>query len=120
MYIVRSSRMDFETKQALARTGHSDLMASAVRIKAARLCIGQSQEELGGHAGVKKAAINNVEKGRSYPGRSLMLYLFREHRIDFNFLILGHFVQLPGDVQDRLFGALEVVNSEWDQEANSS
>ena len=112
--------MDFSKKEALARTGDGNLVACAVRAKAARMYSEKSQEEVGRFAGVTKAAINNVEKARSYPSRSLMMYFFREHRIDFNFLILGHFSQLPADVQNRLFDALVTVNSEWDREPNSN
>lgn len=99
-------------KERLALTGDSSHAASAIRVKASRLLTGLGQEEFGSRGGVKKSAINNIEKGRSYPARPLMLYLFREHRIDFNFLILGHYAQLPGDVQDRLFECLEAVHSE--------
>jgi transcriptional regulator with XRE-family HTH domain len=107
--------MDFETKEALAMTRDGEAKAAAIRLKAARLYTGLSQEEFGSKGGVKKAAIGNIEKGRSFPARPLMTFLFREHRIDFNFLIYGEFAQLPADVQDRLFPLLQDVHSEWDQ-----
>lgn len=112
--------MDFETKERLALTRDDSKEAAAIRLKAARLYTGLSQEELGKRGGIRKSAINNIEKGRSYPARPLMTYLFREHRIDFNFLILGVFSQLPSDVQDQLFPMLEDVHNEWDQAASSS
>lgn len=111
--------MDTDTKEALAHLGKTDNVASAIRAKAARLAIGLSQPQLGEKIGKGKSTISNVEKGLSHPGRDLMIYLSREHRIDFNFMMAGHFSQLPADVQDVLFPALATVNSEWDQESNS-
>ncbi|MGB0901173.1 helix-turn-helix domain-containing protein [Halocynthiibacter sp.] len=110
--------MDYAEKERLALTGNGDAKASSIRAKAARLYTGNSQEDVGANAGVKKAAINNVEKARSLPSRSLMMYFFREHRIDFNFLIYGQFSQLPSDVQDRLFEKLQDVHNELDQTTN--
>jgi hypothetical protein len=48
-----------------------------------------------------------------------MRYFFRSHRIDFNFLIHGEFAQLPADVQDRLFSALEALSSGQGQTEDS-
>lgn len=101
--------MDYEDKRRLARTGDFSLSAAAVRLRAARAVAGISQEELGRHGGVKKAAMSNAEKGSAYANRATLAYLFREHRIDFNFMIHGDFVQLPGDIQDRLFDALALI-----------
>ena len=111
--------MDFLTKERLAMTRDSESKAAAIRLKAARLYTGLSQDDLGAMGGVKNAAISNIEKGRSFPGRPLMTYLFREHRIDFNFLIYGEFAQLPSDVQERLFPFLQSAHNEWDRVTNS-
>lgn len=110
--------MNFEQKERLACTGDGSKEAASKRLKAARLAIGQSQQQLGENGGVKTAAINNSERGRSFPGRSVMMYLFREHRIDFNFLIAGEYSQLPQDVQDRLFQHLADEESGQDQSTN--
>lgn len=108
--------MNTQEKERLALTGDASEMASGVRMKAARLTTGLGQEAFGQHGGIGKQAVNNVEKGRSFPSRPIMVYLFREHRIDFNFLILGQFSQLPGDVQDVLFEKLSDVHGERDLE----
>jgi transcriptional regulator with XRE-family HTH domain len=107
--------MDFEEKKRLARTGDAEKPAAAIRLRAARAAIQFSQEQLGKAGGVKKAAISNAESGSVFPNRTVMQFLNREHRIDFNFLINGDFVQLPGDVQDRLFFALANLESATDQ-----
>ncbi|WP_239494573.1 helix-turn-helix domain-containing protein [Roseovarius amoyensis] len=98
--------MTYEEKAALARTGDYSKEAVAVRLRAARNAAGLSQAELGKAARNSKAAISNAEQALSYPGRPVLIYLYREHRIDLNFIVCGDFVQLPGDVQDRLFAAL--------------
>ncbi|WP_109464386.1 helix-turn-helix domain-containing protein [Albibacillus kandeliae] len=86
-------------------TGDASKHACGARLTAARKAIHLSQEQLGEKIGISKAAISNVEKGRSYPGHNLLLYLHREHRIDFNFMMHGDYAQLPSDVQASLFEA---------------
>lgn len=107
--------MEYSEKRRLARTGDADKEAAGIRLRAARRVSGLSQEDLGSAGGVKKAAISNAEKGMAYPNRSVLVYLHREFRIDFNFMIHGDFAQLPGDIQDLLFDALSDVESESDQ-----
>lgn len=109
--------MDFETKKRLARTGDAGNAAAALRLRAARAAIQYSQEQLGKAGGVKKAAISNAEKGSVFPNRSVLVFLNREHRIDFNFMINGDFVQLPGDVQDQLFAVLADLENAADQKS---
>lgn len=113
--------MDIETKSHLARVNDMGLAATAVRLRAAFIVTGLSQHlELAKAAGISKTVLSNAMAGSTYPNRDLMKYLYRAHRIDFNFLMNGDFSQLPGDVQDRLFPALSLAGSEWDQKENSS
>lgn len=107
--------MDFRDKEALAGTRDTSKEAAAKRLKAARLLTGLGQQAFGEASGVSKAAISNAEKARSYPGREAMIFLHREHRVDFNFMIAGEFVQLPNDVQEKLMSALLAVDSGLDQ-----
>lgn len=113
--IGQHSPMDYDEKRRLCRTGRADKDAAAVRLRAARRFTELSQEDLGKAGGVKKAAVSNAEKGIAYPNRSVLLFLHREFRIDLNFMINGDFVQLPGDVQDRLFDVLSALESGTDQ-----
>lgn len=113
--------MNSELKERLALTGRMDIAACSIRLKAARFAANLTQKQLADVLGLKRTTnISNMELALSYPNREVMSYFFREHRIDFNFLMSGHYAQLPGDVQDRLFSALEASNSEWDQRENSS
>lgn len=113
--------MDIETKSNLARVNDMGLAATAVRLRAAFIVTGLPQHlELAKAAGISKTVLSNAMAGSTYPNRDLLKYLYRAHRIDFNFMMNGDFSQLPGDVQDRLFVALEVANSEWDQREGSN
>ena len=103
--------MEYDEKKRLSRLGEADKDAAALRLRAARLVTGLSQDGLGKAGGVKKAAVSNAEKGMAYPNRSVLLFLHREYRIDLNFMINGDFAQLHGDVKDKLFQALLSLES---------
>lgn len=107
--------MNIETKDALACRLDDSKSACATRLRAARLITGYSQKEAAQLAGVGATSWNNAEAGRNYPSLQAMRWLFRAHRIDFNFLIAGEFAQLPGDVQDRLFAVLAQANELGEQ-----
>lgn len=113
--------MNSDQKQRLAHTGDIGIVACAIRLRAARIAVGLSQLQLAHSLGLKRTTnISNMEQALTYPNRELMSYFWREHRIDFNFLMSGQYAQLPGDVQDLLFPALEAANNEWDQRESSS
>ncbi|MZR14247.1 helix-turn-helix domain-containing protein [Maritimibacter sp. DP07] len=111
--------MEARLKTELARTGDESAEAAALRLRAAREAIQMSQIELGAAVGRGKSAISNMEKARSFVSMDVMRYLFREHRIDFNFMMAGLYAQLPGDVQDRLFAELATLNSGTGQKPSS-
>ena len=90
----------------LALRGNSSKEAAAIRLKAARLSAGMTQKELGEQIGRGMAQISNMEKAMSFPSWPLMTYLYEEHRIDINFMVIGSYSTLPSDVQDRLFQRL--------------
>jgi transcriptional regulator with XRE-family HTH domain len=112
-------RMDIGQKESLSRLGDMGIVACAVRLRAAVKYADLSQKDFAHEAGVSKTVLNNALAGLTYPGRDVMVYLYRAHRIDFNFILHGDFAQLPGDVLARLFPALESASSEWDQKERS-
>lgn len=107
--------MKTEQKDTLAMHGDASQEAAGRRITAARRFAGLSQSEMAEAVGITKAAVSNIEKARSFPTRPLMLYLYREHRVDFNFLIYGAYAQLPGDVQAGLLRELEEISRDQGQ-----
>ena len=112
--------MNLEQKTALAHVNDMGLAATAIRLRAAFMLTGlKRHQDLAEAAGVSKTVLSNAMAGSTYPNRDVLKYLHRAHRIDFNFMMNGDFAQLPGDVQDRLFQALEAANSEWDQKEDS-
>ena len=97
--------MRYEEKEKLTRHRDTSDEAVASRLKAAVLVSGLRQKDIAAALGLSTKTLNSqIMKGR--PSISLMAFFYREHRIDFNFLLFGDFVQLPGDVQAELLGAL--------------
>jgi DNA-binding XRE family transcriptional regulator len=97
--------MDIEQKEQLALTGDISPEAIRTRLLAARKSIGMQQLEVAKQLDLKKTTFHSQES-RGAPGLKTMRYYYRQHRIDFNFILHGDFSQLPQDVQDRLFDAL--------------
>ncbi|MEP3297592.1 MAG: XRE family transcriptional regulator [Pseudoruegeria sp.] len=111
--------MIIEQKESLSMHGDMGLKASAIRLLAARLFTEiPTQNGFAKACDVGATTYNNMEKALNYPNRKVMKYLYRGHRIDFNFLMNGDFSQLPEDVQNRLFEKLRIAHDEWDQKAN--
>lgn len=112
--------MNLDEKTKLAHVNDMGLAATAIRLRAAFIASGLRQHlDFAKAAGISKTVLSNAMAGSTYPNRDVMKYLYRAHRIDFNFIMNGDFSQLPGDVQDRLFAALSISNSEWDQKEDS-
>ena len=97
--------MTFEEKARLARHGDISDAAVSLRLTVARTLANPSQKAFADQLGINQKTYNSMEK-RGAPSREVMRELYRAHRIDFNFIIYGDFVQLPGDVQERIFRAL--------------
>lgn len=113
--------MDIERKMKLAYTDDMGLEACAVRLRAAiKVSAAGNHREFARAAGVGHTALSNAINSNNFPGREVLTYLYRAHRIDFNFMMLGLFAQLPGDVQQALFPALEAAKHEWDQKQSSN
>ncbi|WP_300067799.1 XRE family transcriptional regulator [uncultured Ruegeria sp.] len=97
--------MDIEQKELLAKTGDISPEAIRERLIAARHMTGLQQNEIARALGVSKTTYHSQES-RGAPSIKAMRYYYRQHRIDFNYLLHGDFAQLPLDVQERLFDAL--------------
>lgn len=111
--------MDIEQKEKLARLNDMGLEATAIRLRAARIAAGMTQKRLAEACAISNTVLNNAEMGLTAPNHKVMKYLYRAHRIDFNFLLNGDFAQLPGNVEKLIFESLLVATSEWDQRERS-
>lgn len=112
---VNIEGMNVDDRAKLARLNDMGLKACAIRLRAAQIATGLQAKQLASASGISKTVLSNAMAGDTYPNRDVMKYLYRAHRIDFNFLMNGDFAQLPGDVQAAIFPALEIASSEWDQ-----
>lgn len=108
-------------KERLARRHDDSLEACALRFRAARTLTGLTQLQCAEAAGISPTAWNNAEAARNYPTLTAMRWLYRAHRIDFNFLMAGDFAQLPADIQSSLFDVIAVIHakSSTDRKSNS-
>ncbi|MGV8987789.1 MAG: helix-turn-helix domain-containing protein [Cypionkella sp.] len=113
------AEMEVEEKERLTRKNDMGLAAAAIRLRAARAVTGMNQKDFSAACGVRNTVVSNAEAGSTHPSKEVMKYLYRAHRIDFNFMMNGDFAQLPGDVQERLFPALEAATIEWGQREGS-
>lgn len=113
--------MDIDTKSRLARENDTGIEACAIRLRAAYIVTGLPRHiDFANEIGISKTVLSNAMNAHTYPSREVMSYLYRAHRIDFNFMMIGLFSQLPGDVQRAIFPALEDATHEWDQKENSN
>ncbi|WP_435988553.1 helix-turn-helix domain-containing protein [Sulfitobacter sp. SH24] len=113
--------MNLLDKERLARRHDDSPEACAARLRAARLLTGLNQKDAAREAGAGQTAWNNAENARNYPQLNMMRWLYRAHRVDFNFILAGEFAQLPTDVRDAIFDILESQTSvtEPDRKASS-
>lgn len=104
--------MRIEERDRLARTGDSSNTAAGIRLVAGRVAAGLRQVDLSSQTGIKTNALSNMEKGRQFPSRAVMIHLFRSFGVDFNFLMYGDYSKLDPGLQDRIFDALQSLDSE--------
>ena len=91
-------------------TKHCDTSPEAVRwrLRAAIKSTSRAQNVLASEAGIKATTLNSqIAAGR--PSVEFMEFLYKNFRIDFNFILHGDFSQLPGDVANALLGALDAL-----------
>lgn len=98
--------MTIDTREALFRLNDYSDEAVALRLRAAREVAGyKGQTDLAEALGIKYQTYHSQEK-RGRPTPATVRFLYKNHRIDFNFIYNGDFSQLPGDVQQALEAAL--------------
>ncbi|WP_072858337.1 helix-turn-helix transcriptional regulator [Loktanella atrilutea] len=110
--------MDIEEKERL--TGFRDTSDEAIsrRLAAARIATGLGQRDLAEAMGKNHKTYAYQEKaGR--PSVDVIRFLYRNHNIDFNFILHGDFQHLPIGVQAKLFEALSSLSPSGDLRTSS-
>lgn len=103
--------MDLEEKKRLSGVRDLSKEACCKRLLAARMTTGLSQTDFAGQVGYSPQSINNLEsRSENYPNRKLIHALYELFRVDYNFIYAGEFAQLPADLQDKLFSALDILD----------
>lgn len=94
---------------SLTRRNDSSREACVYRLKLARLASGLSKSQLAERAGISIQTYSNQESGLVFPSRKVSETLYRDFRIDWNFMFNGDYAQLPGDVQQSLAVAATTI-----------
>lgn len=80
--------------------------AVGIRLRAARIAAGYHQQrDFSDALQIKYQTYHSQEK-KGRPTASTVRFLYKKHRIDFNFVFNGDYSQLPGDVQTALESVL--------------
>jgi hypothetical protein len=110
--------MDIEEKERLTDFRDTSDQAVSRRLAAARIAIGLNQKQLAEAVDLKHKTYATQEKlGR--PSVAVIRFLYRNHFIDFNFILHGDFQQLPGATQTALFEALASIGPSHDLRSSS-
>ena len=103
--------MTIEERTKLFRLNDGSDEAITRRLRAAREIAGfNRQKDFSEALEINYQTYHSQEK-RGRPTHSTVRFLYRSHRIDFNFIYNGDFSQLPGDVQAALEKALCAADS---------
>ena len=110
--------MDIEQKEELARWRDWSDEAISTRLVAARLAAGYPRQKDFAALFRLGATTYNSQEIKGRPAIKVVQYLFRNHRIDFNFIYHGDFLHLAPEVQAALFEALASGKRGADRAAN--
>lgn len=102
--------MNIEEREKLFRLNDDSDEAVSMRLRAARIVAGYPRQKDFAEALDLNYKTYHAQESKGHPTPSTVRFLHRNHRIDFNFVYNGDFLQLNGDVQ----GALEAVLSSED------
>ncbi len=84
------------------RFGDSSIEACASRLSLALEAVGLSQTELANSVGLQNSSITNMVKARQFPSRDVMIYLYYEYGVDFNYMFVGEVASLRQTLIDKI------------------
>lgn len=98
--------MQIEERERLFGLNDDSPHAIRRRLRAARLVAGFPRQKDFAAALNINPKTYHAQESKGLPAVSTVRFLHRNHRIDFNYVFNGDFLQLPGDVQNALETAL--------------
>ncbi|MBS8228173.1 hypothetical protein [Vannielia litorea] len=110
--------MDIESRERLFRLNDASPEAVSARLIAARTAAGFARQKDFAKALEINHKTYHSQETKGAPAPSTVRYLHRNHRIDFNFVYNGDFLQLPGDVQQALEEALAAAAPQRAKKSN--
>ncbi len=87
------------------RYGDVTIEACAHRLLLALQAVGLSQSELAGAVGFQNSSITNMVKARQFPSRDVMVHLYYNYGVDFNYFFVGDIAGLRKDLVDLLISS---------------
>lgn len=98
--------MKIEDSEQLARRNDTSDEAVSLRMQAARHAAGYASGKALAEALNISYKTYHSQESKGRPSRETMIFLYKNHRIDFNFILNGDVFHLPGDVRVALERAL--------------
>lgn len=83
------------------RYGDVTIEGCAHRLYIALEALGLSQSDLASAIGFQNSSITNMVKARQFPSRDVMLHLYFNYGVDFNFIYVGDVVNLREKIVER-------------------
>lgn len=97
--------MNIDEKETLFQRGNASDEAVRRRLRAALSISDRPQKEIAAELGISPTTLNSqIMSG--HPKKDLMVFIYRNLKIDFNFLLFGDFLQLSEATQIALIEAL--------------
>lgn len=105
------------TEEILKFTRYGDVTIEgcARRLYIALEALGISQSDLASAIGFQNSSITNMVKARQFPSRDVMLHLYFNYGVDFNFIYVGDIANLRFSIVERFREIVQKENSEADQ-----
>ncbi len=87
--------------------GDVSIEACAARLTLALEAIALSQSDLAAAVGFQNSSITNMVKARQFPSRDVMMHLYFEYGVDFNYMFVGEISCLSQKNIERFHTALK-------------
>lgn len=101
---------------AAVRYGDVTIEACAARLTLALEAIELSQSDLAAAVGFQNSSITNMVKARQFPSRDVMIHLYFEHGVDFNYIFVGEIASLSHRNIEKFYTAIQSRKDKMESE----